>query len=78
MTASLVLMIAAETYFIYKLVRFYDSSSSFEYDSIRGSLTVFSKSISRMNTLMLLRFLRSYLCRASVAAHVCGGYPLLR
>lgn len=54
MIASLGLMIAAETYFIYKLVRFYDPASRFEYDSIRGSLTVFSKSVSRMSTPMLL------------------------
>jgi len=42
MIASLGLMIAAETYFIYKLVRFYDPASRFQYDSIRGSLTVFT------------------------------------
>lgn len=54
MIASLGLMIAAETYFIYKLVRFYDPVSSFQYDSIRGSLTVFSKFVSRMSTPMLL------------------------
>jgi len=42
MVASLVLMIASETYFIFKLVRFYAPDSRDIYDSIRGSLTVFT------------------------------------
>jgi hypothetical protein len=50
MVASLVLMVASETYFIYKLVRFFDPSSRDQYTSIRGSLTVFSTYISKIGT----------------------------
>ncbi|KAI0318942.1 hypothetical protein OF83DRAFT_1163204 [Amylostereum chailletii] len=41
MTASLILMLAAETYF-YKLVRFYDPDSSAQYVTTRATLTVFT------------------------------------
>jgi hypothetical protein len=78
MLASLALMIASETYFVYKLIRFYDPTSRDEYNSIRGSLTVFSKSISRMTVSVFLRHLLSYLCGASVVAHVRGGCAMLR
>jgi len=78
MLASLVLMIASETYFIYKLIRFFDPASKAIYDSIRGSLTVFSKSTSRMSASAFLRLLRSYLCRDFVVAHVCGGCAMFR
>ena len=78
MLASLALMIASETYFIYKLVRFYDPASRDAYDSIRGSLTVFSKFISGMTASVLLMFLRSNLCRDSVVAHVRCGCTMFR
>lgn len=78
MIASLVLMIASETYFIYKLVRFYDPVSRHAYESSRGTLTVFSKSIYGMSASVFLRPLRSYLCSSSVVAHVRGGCAMLR
>ena len=78
MLASLALMIASETYFIYKLVRFYDPASRAAYDSIRGSLTVFSKSIIGMTASLFLMLLRSNLCRDSVVAHIRGGCAMFR
>ncbi|KAF7778739.1 hypothetical protein Agabi119p4_3084 [Agaricus bisporus var. burnettii] len=42
MSISLVLMLAAESYFIYKLVRFYQPSSRDEYETTRATLTVFT------------------------------------
>lgn len=42
MSLSLVLMVAAMSYFLYKLVRFYDPSSSYQYVSTRATLTVFT------------------------------------
>jgi len=42
MSISLVIMLAAETYFIYKLVRFYEPSSKEEYVSTRATLTFFT------------------------------------
>ena len=78
MLASLVLMIASETYFLYKLVRFYDPSSRDAYESIRGSLTVFSESISGMTASVFLIRLRSNLCRDSVVTHVRGGCAMFR
>ncbi|KAI6150780.1 hypothetical protein BKA82DRAFT_4119661 [Pisolithus tinctorius] len=42
MSASLVLMVAAMTYFVYKLVRFYEPSSDQQYLSTRATLTVFT------------------------------------
>jgi len=42
MTASQILMLAAETYFVYKLVRFYEPSSSETYISTRATLTAFT------------------------------------
>ncbi|THH01435.1 hypothetical protein EW026_g1278 [Hermanssonia centrifuga] len=45
MSVSLVLMLAAETYFIYKLVRFYEPDSREQYQTTRATLTVFSGSI---------------------------------
>jgi len=42
MSISLVIMLAAETYFIYKLVRFYEPSSREEYVSTRATLTFFT------------------------------------
>ncbi|KAI0957532.1 hypothetical protein AcW1_005896 [Taiwanofungus camphoratus] len=42
MSISLVLMLAAQTYFIYKLDRFYDPHTRYEYISTRATLTVFT------------------------------------
>jgi len=42
MAFSLFLMLASETYFIYKLVRFYDPSSEAQYETTRATLTVFT------------------------------------
>ncbi|EJD05887.1 uncharacterized protein FOMMEDRAFT_145248 [Fomitiporia mediterranea MF3/22] len=42
MTISLILMLAAETYFIYKLVRFFSPVSEAEYETTRATLTVFT------------------------------------
>jgi len=42
MSISLVTMLAAETYFIYKLVRFYEPSSRDQYATTRATLTVFT------------------------------------
>ncbi|CAL1704768.1 unnamed protein product [Somion occarium] len=42
MTISLALMLAAESYFIYKLVRFYEPASREEYATTRATLTVFT------------------------------------
>lgn len=42
MATSLVLMVAAMTYFLYKLVRFYEPSSEQQYVSTRATLTVFT------------------------------------
>lgn len=42
MSISLVLMLASETYFIYKLVRFYEPSSREQYQTTRATLTVFT------------------------------------
>ncbi|KAH8107086.1 hypothetical protein BXZ70DRAFT_274096 [Cristinia sonorae] len=42
MSISLVIMLAAETYFIYKLVRFYSPDSRAQYESTRATLTVFT------------------------------------
>jgi len=61
MLASLVLMVASETYFIYKLVRFFDETSRAQYDSIRGSLTVFTVCAALM---LLLTFAVGVRCFA--------------
>ncbi|KAI5124554.1 hypothetical protein M0805_003076 [Coniferiporia weirii] len=42
MTLSLIVMLAAESYFIYKLVRFYEPGSEAEYETTRATLTVFT------------------------------------
>jgi len=42
MAFSLFLMLASETYFIYKLVRFYEPSSEAEYETTRATLTLFT------------------------------------
>lgn len=42
MSLCLVLMVAAMTYFLYKLVRFYEPSSEAQYVSTRATLTVFT------------------------------------
>ncbi|THH32137.1 hypothetical protein EUX98_g2050 [Antrodiella citrinella] len=42
MSICLVIMLAAETYFIYKLVRFYEPASAFQYESTRATLTIFT------------------------------------
>jgi len=42
MSISLVLMLAAMSYFLYKLVRFYQPSSEGQYLSTRATLTVFT------------------------------------
>lgn len=42
MAASLTLMVAAMTYFVYKLFRFYEPSSEAQYLSTRATLTVFT------------------------------------
>lgn len=42
MSISLVLMLAAQVYFIYKLVRFYEPSSDAQYLTTRATLTVFT------------------------------------
>jgi len=42
MVFSLFLMLASETYFIYKLVRFYEPSSEEQYETTRATLTVFT------------------------------------
>jgi hypothetical protein len=42
MSIALVLMLAAETYFIYKLVRFYEPDSRAQYQTTRVTLTVFT------------------------------------
>lgn len=42
MTTAQILMLAAETYFVYKLVRFYQPSSSSQYVSTRATLTTFT------------------------------------
>jgi len=42
MVLSLALMLASETYFVYKLVRFYEPSSEAEYETTRATLTVFT------------------------------------
>jgi len=42
MITSLILMLAAETYFVYKLVRFFMHGSSQQYDTTRATLTTFT------------------------------------
>lgn len=42
MVLSLFLMLASETYFVYKLVRFYDPDSAFQYVTTRATLTLFT------------------------------------
>jgi len=42
MTISLILMLAAESYFIYKLVRFYEPASRELYETTRATLTTFT------------------------------------
>jgi len=42
MTASLVMMVASLTYFVYKLVRFHAPSSRDAYNTTRATLTVFT------------------------------------
>ncbi|TBU50704.1 hypothetical protein BD309DRAFT_6066 [Dichomitus squalens] len=42
MSISLILMLAAESYFIYKLVRFYEPSSEAQYETVRATLTTFT------------------------------------
>lgn len=42
MAFSLFLMLASETYFIFKLVRFYEPSSEAQYETTRATLTVFT------------------------------------
>jgi hypothetical protein len=42
MTVSLVLMLAAQSYFIYKLIRFYQPSQAAVYSTTRASLTLFT------------------------------------
>lgn len=42
MSISLVLMLAAESYFIYKIVRFYEPGSREQYETTRATLTVFT------------------------------------
>lgn len=42
MTISLVMMLAAESYFIYKLVRFYEPASRAQYATTRATLTIFT------------------------------------
>jgi hypothetical protein len=42
MTASLVMMLAALSYFLYKLVRFYEPSSREQYTTTRATLTIFT------------------------------------
>jgi len=42
MTISLILMLASETYFIYKLVRFYEPASEAQYETTRATLTTFT------------------------------------
>lgn len=42
MTVSLIVMLAAESYFIYKLVRFYDPNSEAQYETVRATLTTFT------------------------------------
>jgi len=42
MSVSLVMMVASLTYFVYKLVRFYEPSSRAAYNATRATLTVFT------------------------------------
>ncbi|KAJ7582730.1 hypothetical protein C8J56DRAFT_955575 [Mycena floridula] len=42
MTISLVMMLAAESYFLYKLVRFYQPASKDQYSTTRATLTIFT------------------------------------
>jgi len=42
MTVSLVMMLAAESYFLYKLVRFYQPASRDQYKTTRATLTIFT------------------------------------
>ncbi|TFY82087.1 hypothetical protein EWM64_g1922 [Hericium alpestre] len=42
MTIALILMLAAETYFVYKLVRFYEPDSEGQYITTRATLTTFT------------------------------------
>jgi hypothetical protein len=42
MSISLVMMLAASSYFLYKLVRFYEPSSRGQYETTRATLTVFT------------------------------------
>ncbi|KAI0721710.1 hypothetical protein C8T65DRAFT_203108 [Cerioporus squamosus] len=42
MTVSLILMLAAESYFIYKLVRFFEPNSRAQYETVRSTLTTFT------------------------------------
>lgn len=42
MTLSLIMMLAAESYFIYKLIRFYEPSSREQYLTTRATLTTFT------------------------------------
>jgi len=42
MSISLVLMLAAQSYFLYKLVRFYQPESRGQYETTRATLTVFT------------------------------------
>lgn len=42
MTASLILMLASMSYFLYKLVRFFEPASREQYATTRGSLTTFT------------------------------------
>lgn len=41
MTFSLALMITAESYFIYKLIRVYQPETTAQYEGVKGSLTIF-------------------------------------
>jgi hypothetical protein len=43
MVISLTLMIAAESFFIYKLVRIYQPATAGTYYQVKGSLTTFRK-----------------------------------
>jgi len=42
MTVSLILMLTSESYFIYKLVRFYEPGSEAQYETTRATLTTFT------------------------------------
>ncbi|KAJ3905812.1 hypothetical protein F5879DRAFT_709881 [Lentinula edodes] len=76
MSISLVMMLAAETYFIYKLVRFYEPSSASQYNTTRATLTVFTIVAFLLlfgeTTLIVIYSVRRQLCVCFLGTFVVG------